>query len=452
MVSFEHFLRLAIEPGLLRFRRMPQQLRAHHRRQRQRHHRRHQDRHRQRDCELAEQPADDVAHEQQRNQHRDQRDGQRQNREADLLGALERGFQRLVAFLDEARDVFDHDDRVVNHEAGRNRQRHQRQVVQAVAEQVHHAERADQRERDRDAGDDRRRQAAQEQEDDHHDQRHRQHQLELHVGHRRANRGGAIGENLHLHRRRQRGLQARHQRLDPVHHRDDVGAGLALDVDDHGRRQVHPRRRLDVLGVVDRVGDVGKFDRRAVVIRDDQRHVILGREQLVVGPDRVRLLLAVEVALRLIDVGARDRSAQILERHAIRRERSRIGLDAHRRLLSAADTHQPDAGQLRDLLGQPRIRQIFNLVERQFLRGQRQREDWRVGRIGLAVNRRVRQIRRQVGRRRVDRRLHLLLGNVDIQVEIELQRDDRGAERAVRGHLREARHLAELPLERRRHR
>ena len=103
----------------------------------------------------------------------------------------------------------------------------------------------------------------------------------------------------------QRGLQARHQRLDPVDDRDDVGAGLALNIDDHGRRQVHPRRRLDVLGVVDRVGDVGKFDRRAVVIGDDQRQVILRREQLIVGADRVRLLLAVEVALGLIDVGAR---------------------------------------------------------------------------------------------------------------------------------------------------
>ena len=62
-------------------------LRAHHRRQRQRHHRRDQDRHRQRDRELAEQPADDVAHEQQRNQHRDQRERQRDDREADLLAS-----------------------------------------------------------------------------------------------------------------------------------------------------------------------------------------------------------------------------------------------------------------------------------------------------------------------------------------------------------------------------
>ena len=63
---------------------VPQQPRAHHRRERQRHHERDQDRHRQRDRELAEQPADHVGHEQQRDQHRDQRDRQRDQREADL--------------------------------------------------------------------------------------------------------------------------------------------------------------------------------------------------------------------------------------------------------------------------------------------------------------------------------------------------------------------------------
>ncbi len=64
----------------------------------------------------------------------------------------------VVAFLDVARDVLDHHDRVVDDEAGRDGQRHQRQVVQAVAEQVHHAEGADQRQRHGDAGDDGRRQ------------------------------------------------------------------------------------------------------------------------------------------------------------------------------------------------------------------------------------------------------------------------------------------------------
>ena len=72
------------------------------------------------------------------------------------LRALERRLERRLALLDVARDVLDHHDRVVDDEAGRDGERHQRQVVEAVAEQVHHAERADERQRHGDAGDDRR--------------------------------------------------------------------------------------------------------------------------------------------------------------------------------------------------------------------------------------------------------------------------------------------------------
>ena len=59
--------------------------------------------------------------------------------------------------------------------------------------------------------------------------------------------------------------------LDAVDHLDDVGAGLALDVDDDGRRRrsAHAARR-DVLGAVDDVGHVGEPHRRAVAIGDDQ--------------------------------------------------------------------------------------------------------------------------------------------------------------------------------------
>ncbi len=55
---------------------------------------------------------------------------------------------------------------------------------------------------------------AQEQVDHHHHQRDRQHQLELHVADRGADGGGAVGEDLHVERGRQRLLQLRQQRLD----------------------------------------------------------------------------------------------------------------------------------------------------------------------------------------------------------------------------------------------
>ena len=84
---------------------------------------------------------------------------------------------------------------------------------------------------------------AQEQEDHHHDQRDGEHQLELHVVHRRADGDGAVGEQRDVDRRRQRRLQLRQQLLDAVDHLDDVGAGLALDVEDDRRRRRSPTRR-----------------------------------------------------------------------------------------------------------------------------------------------------------------------------------------------------------------
>ena len=52
---------------------------------------------------------------------------------------------RVFAHLHVADDVLQHHDGVVHHEADRQRQRHQREVVERVAQQVHHGEGADDR-------------------------------------------------------------------------------------------------------------------------------------------------------------------------------------------------------------------------------------------------------------------------------------------------------------------
>ena len=131
------------------------------------------------------------------------------------------------------------------------------------------------------------------------------------------------------------------------------------------------------------------------------------------------------------------------------RQRARVDHDAHGRAIAAADRDQADAGLLADLLRQPHVCEVLDLGQRQGLAGQRQRQDRRVGRIDLAVDRRRRQVRRQQVGGRVDRRLHFLLGDVQAEAEGELQRDHRGAAGGDRRHLPEPRHLAELALQRR---
>src|SRR5581483_6458123 len=103
----------------------------------------------------------------------------------------------------------------------------------------------------------------------------------------------------------------------------------------------------------------------------------------------------------------------------------------------------------RNLLRKGRVRQVFHLRQRHAVGAHGQRQDGRVGGIDLAVDRRRRQIVRQIGLRRVDRRLYLLLGDVDVLFQVELQGDDRGSERTAGGHLAQAGQFAKLPLQRR---
>src|SRR6267154_819435 len=114
-----------IEPTLVLFPLMAQQLGGHHRGEGEGDEGRNDDGDGKCHGKFAEQAPYDVPHEEQRNEHGDQRDGQRQNREADLLGTFERGLQWGLALFDIAGNVFDHDDSVVDHEAGGNSERHQ---------------------------------------------------------------------------------------------------------------------------------------------------------------------------------------------------------------------------------------------------------------------------------------------------------------------------------------
>ena len=114
-----------------------EEARRHHRRQRQRYESRDEDRHRQRDGKFAEEPADDTAHQEQRNEDGDQRYADRKDRKADLARAFEGRCHRGLAFLDIAGDVFQHDDGVVDYEPNGDRQRHERQVVETISRKPH---------------------------------------------------------------------------------------------------------------------------------------------------------------------------------------------------------------------------------------------------------------------------------------------------------------------------
>ena len=163
---------------------------AHHRRDRERDQHGDGDRGGQNKGKLVKDAADDAPHEEDGDENRDQRKAHGEDSEADLLRALQGGFHGRHAQFNEAGDVFHHHDRVVDHEAGGDGERHQRKVVEAVPHQVHDAESADQRNTDSHAGNQSPARAAQEGEDDGDDQDDRDDEGPLDVVDRGANRGG----------------------------------------------------------------------------------------------------------------------------------------------------------------------------------------------------------------------------------------------------------------------
>ena len=151
---------------------------------------------------------------------------------------------------------------------------------------------------------------------------------------------------------------------------------------------------LSFSGAADHVGHVGQPHRAAVAV-GDHRVGVLGRAlDLVVGVDGRGLRRPVEISLRRVDVEVADGGAHVVDVEAVGGERLRVELDAHRRPVAAADADQADAGELRDLLRQPRLAQILQLGQRHVFRGDRERQDRRVGRIDLGVDRRNGQIAR----------------------------------------------------------
>src|SRR5262249_44378608 len=133
----------------------------------------------------------------------------REDREADFFGPEQRRPARRDALLQMPHNIFDDDDGVIHDKAGGDGQRHKRQVVDTVAEEIHGAEGADERYghyHTRDEGG-----ARIPEKNEHHqdDEYNRETQGELHVVHGGADGRGPIEDSYQVYRRRYLGLQLR---------------------------------------------------------------------------------------------------------------------------------------------------------------------------------------------------------------------------------------------------
>ncbi len=230
--------------------------RAHHRRECQRHDGGNQDRRRHGDGEFAEKAADNPAHQEQRDEDGYEREADRQNRESDLARALERRLHRAQPVLDVPVDILLHDDRVIDDETDGDGKRHQREIVETIAEHIHDGEGTDERQ-------------SEEHEDHHHDEGDGQHQRELDVGDGGADRLSTIAQHFDLDCGRDRFLEFRKRGFDEIDRSDDIGARQFEDCQQDRRLAVCPCSKLVVLRCIDGAADVADANGGTIAIGHD---------------------------------------------------------------------------------------------------------------------------------------------------------------------------------------
>ena len=342
-------------------RRQHEQLRAEHRHQRHGHEQRHQQREDHDDRQLAEHEARDTGQEEQRHEHGDVRQDRRQNRRPHFLAAVDRRRHPVLAVvLHVPERVLQHDDRRVHHHADPERQSAERHRVQREPREVEQRERADHRDGDRGADNQRRSEIAQEQEDDDDDQDRPDHHVLFHRVDRAFDELGAVLDD--------RQLDAGHFAVDASDLRphelrdlDRVRPRLLLDLHAHTRASVDAHHRPDVLGGVLHVRDVLHVHGDARLRQQDEIADLIEVRELALAPDQVRHVAAIDLAerdvlvLRLQDV-----------HDAIDREIERLNLflrelDVNLPAEAAVDGHRRDPG---DALEPWRQRVLGELAQR----------------------------------------------------------------------------------------
>ena len=164
-----------------------QEAAAKHGSQCQRDEARHQNRGHDHHGKFVQEPADDPTHEKHRNKDGYERHGHRKNREADFPRPFHRRVHHALAQLHVPHDVFEHHDRIVNDEANRKRQGHQRQIVDRVIQLIHHRKRTHDGHGQRDTWNQSRGDIAQKEKDHQNYENNCEKQRELYVVDRAAN-------------------------------------------------------------------------------------------------------------------------------------------------------------------------------------------------------------------------------------------------------------------------
>ena len=177
-----------------------------------------------------------------------------------------------------------------------------------------------------------------------------------------ANRQGAVGHHLHVHRRRDARLQHRHQGAHPRHGFDHIGIGLLIEQYQNGWLAVGHAVVAHVLYRVTDLGHVLQAHGAAIAVAQHQGGVVFGAAGLVVGADLPTALGIFDLAFGPVGIGRGHGRAHIFQCQALARQFGRIDFNAHRWQGPTANGHLPHAIDLRQALGQQGGRHVIELA------------------------------------------------------------------------------------------
>src|SRR5262249_47035761 len=133
---------------------------------------------------------------------------------------------------------------------------------------------------------------------------------------------------------------------------NDVGARLALDVQDDGRRLVNPGGEANVLDVINDIADVAEADGHSVLVCDDEIGVFGRGQKLIVGADGIGEARAVEISFGRIHVIGDETVANVFETDAKGGKSGRVDLNTNGGLLVAFNSDQSNTADFAQFLGQ----------------------------------------------------------------------------------------------------
>ncbi len=228
--------------------------------------------------------------------------------------------------------------------------------------------------------------------------------------------------------------------LDRIHHRDGIGAAGFDHAQAHGRAAVVARQFARVFQAVLDPRHVLEINRRALAVGDHELVHGLDGFKLGVELDQQLAAFPAEKSARQRDMFAHEGVAHLEGREIEGVQAFIIEPDADGALDLSADEHVTDTAdglepRLDDLLG----------VGVELLHGavalQRQPDDGRGAHLDLAHHRRVGIVRQPLDHR-VHLGLDLLVGDIEVLVEIKLDADHRCAQRRTRHDRLDPGHLA----------